>query len=182
MPTLPKRPAIAAVSSRDRPAMRDTGATYFMVSPKSSIFTLAVEHVRASVSATRVISPAFRPKADKISDEMSAARPRSVAVAAAKLSTPGKAAIFSCAVNPAMARYCSACPTWTAVNCVVAPSSRALASSSRISDAVARDTAPTLAIWSSKPAAVDTHLPNAPSTAPAAKATGAIAEAKLPMR
>ena len=111
MPTLPSRPAMAAVSSRDRPAMRATGATYFMVSPRSSILTLAVAQVRARVSATRVISSACMPNAERMSEDMSAARPRSVAVAAARFSTPGSAAMFSFAENPAMARYCSACPT-----------------------------------------------------------------------
>ena len=146
MPTLPSRPAMAAVSSSESPAMRATGATYFMVSPKSSMFVLAVAHVSANTSATRVICSACRPNAERMSEEMSAARPRSVAVAAARFSTPGSAAMFSLALNPAMARYCSACPTCTAVNCVVAPSSRAVASSAAISSEEARDTAPTLAI------------------------------------
>ena len=146
MPTLPSRPAMAAVSSSESPAMRATGATYFMVSPKNSMFVLAVAHVSANTSATRVICSACRPNAERMSEEISAARPRSVAVAAARFSTPGSAAMFSLALNPAMARYCSACPTCTAVNCVVAPSSRAVASSAAISSEEARDTAPTLAI------------------------------------
>ena len=111
MPTLPSRPAMAAVSSRDRPAMRATGATYFIVSPSNSILVLAVAHVRASASATRVICSAGMPNAPTLSAEISAARPRSVAVAAARFSPPGRAAIFCLAEKPAMARYCSAWPT-----------------------------------------------------------------------
>ena len=81
-----------------------------------------------------------------------------------------------------MARYCSASPTCTAVNWVVAPSSRAVASSAAISSDEARDTAPTFAIWSSNPAATPTQAPNAPSMTPAASATGAMPSARSPMR
>ena len=182
MPTLPSSPTMAAVSSNESPALRATGATYFIVSPSNSIFVLAVAQVRASTSATRVISSAFIPNAPRMSEEMSAARPRSVAVAAARFSTPGSAAMFSLAEKPAMARYCSASPTCTAVNWVVAPSSRAVASSAAISSDEARDTAPTFAIWSSNPAATPTQAPNAPSMTPAASATGAMPSARSPMR
>ena len=65
---------------------------------------------------------------------------------------------------------------------MVAPSSRAVASSAAISSDDARDTAPTFAIWSSKPAATPTQAPNEPSMTPAASAAGAMARARLPMR
>ena len=65
---------------------------------------------------------------------------------------------------------------------MVAPSSRAVASSAAISSDDARDTASTLAIWSSKPAATPTQAPNEPSMTPAASATGAMPSARLPMR
>ncbi len=182
MPLFARIPAIVAVSSRLNPAVLATGPTYFMVSPSISILVLALLQVAVSTSATWPISAALMPKADMMSLEISAARPRSVAVAAAKLRTPGRAAILSLTEKPAIARYCSAWPTSEAVNCVVAPSSRAAASRACISECVARETAPTLAIWSSKLAAVATHLPNAPTISAPPAASGPIARARLPMR
>ena len=77
---------------------------------------------------------------------MSDACARPIPAAAARLSTPGRPSIDSCVSQPASAMYPRASAASVALNCVVAPNSRAVSSSCASWSPVAPDRAATFDI------------------------------------
>src|SRR5690606_7466835 len=121
-----------------------------MASPSCWMSVFEDDAALASTSAMRPASAASMPKPVRTFDAMSAAVPRSVAVAAARASVPGMAPMIWSVSNPAMPRNVMPSAASDAENTVVRPSSFAVSWSLAKSSPVAPVIAETFFIEDSK--------------------------------
>ena len=126
MPTLPRAPRRATVSSNDIPRLLATGPAYFRDSPRPSTVLNVLLAALVNTSAARAASPAPMPNCRSVAAMIPEASVASVPVARARSKTAPVIRSISSGLKPARPSSVIRLATWTAVNDVVAPSSRAL--------------------------------------------------------